>query len=190
MKKLHFKHIIIFILGIFSTCLFAQSPEQIVRDAENSINQKIDQVHQLAVQRDIKKAFEKLDEVNKEISKEFTWGTFDEKYREAKRSNPGFSFQIREDLPEQLNLNFWNNYVARCDRIMSNQAIITEGMVSMVQLNNWDQAMAYSAQLKTMYETFTGAAENLGSANILKFAYDLHGNMNDFVENYKKIEKA
>jgi hypothetical protein len=190
MKNLHFNHIIIPIFTIFGMSLNAQSPEQIVRDAENSINQKIEQVHQLAVQRNIKSAFEKLDQINKEISKEFTWGTFDEKYREAKRSNPNFTFQIREDLPEQLNLDFWNNYVARCNRIMSNQQVITEGMISMVQLNNWDQAMAYSAQLKTMYETFTGAAENLGSANLLKFAYDLHGNMNDFIENYKKIEKA
>jgi len=190
MKKQHFKYIIFSIFTIFSISLNAQTPEQIVRDAENSINQKIEQVHQLAVQKNIKKAFEKLDQINKEISQEFIWGTFDEKYREAKRSNPNFTFQIREDLPEQLSLSFWNNYIARCNRIMSNQQVITEGMISMVQQNNWDQAMAYSAQLKTMYETFTGAAENLGSANLLKFAYDLHGNMNDFIENYKKIEKA
>lgn len=191
MKTLNIKLIILCLFAaVFSISLSAQSPEQTVRDAEVSINQKIDQVHQLAVQRDIKNAFVKLDQINKEINKEFTWGTFDEKYREAKRSNPNFSFQIREDLPKQLSLGFWTDYVARCDKIMSDQEVITDGMASMVQLNRWDQAMAYSAQLKTMYETFTGAAENLGSANLLKFAYDLHGNMNDFIENYKKIEKA
>lgn len=191
MKTQNIRLVILFFLAaIFSINLNAQSPEQVVRDAENSINKKIELVHQLAIQRDIKNAFKKLDQINKEINKEFTWGTFDEKYREAKRSNPNFSFQIREDLPEQLSLSFWTNYVARCDKIMSDQDVITEGMVAMVQLNNWDQAMAYSSQLKTMYETFTGAAENLGSANLLKFAYDLHGNMNDFIENYKKIEKA
>ncbi len=43
-----------------------------------------------------------------------------------------------------------------------------------------NKVMAYGSQLKTMYDAFTGAAENLGTANLPKFAYDLHGNMNDF----------
>ncbi len=191
MKTLNIKLIILFLFAtIFSISLSAQSPEQIVRDAEYSINQKMDKVHSLAAQKQIEAAVNKLDEINKEIKKEITWRTFDDKYREAKRSNPSFSFHIREDLPAQLEPSFWIDYEARCDRILSNQEVVTEGMTSMVQLNNLDKAMAYGSQLKTMYETFTGAVENLGTANLPKFAYDLYGNMNDFIENYKKIEKA
>ena len=184
---------LLFIL-FFSSCLqtsvLAQSAAQTVTEAANSINQKIDEMHQLAERKKVYAAIDKLDEVNKEINKEVTWGTFNEKYKEAKLQNPGFTFSIRGDLPAQLEPSFWAEYESRCDKIMASRKEATDGIVAMVQLNAWDKVMAYGSQLKTMYEAFTGAAENLGTANLPKFAYDLYGNMNDFIDNYKKIEQA
>ncbi|MFK5855328.1 MAG: hypothetical protein QM503_04290 [Bacteroidota bacterium] len=168
----------------------AQTAEQTVRDAATSINQKIENLHQLASHKKIFKAIDKLVEINKELNNEIIWGTFDQTYKEAKMANPYFSVFIKNDLPGQLNPQFWVDYEARCDRIMANQQESLKGLESMVQLNRLDQAMTYGSQLKTLYETFESAAENLGTANLPKFAYDLYGNMNDFIENYKKIEKA
>lgn len=188
MKNQHL--FILFALLIFGLNINAQESEQIVRKAEQSINGKIEEVHQLAYARDIKNAFKKLDEVNREIKNEITHETFSKKYRDAKLHNPSFGFQLRGDLPSQFNIGRWQDYQARCDRIMAGQGQVEEGMKSAVQLNKLDQALAYAEQLKTIYETFKNGAENLGSANLIKFGYDLNGNMNDFIENYKKIEQA
>ena len=190
MKLINQIHLSFLILLLISSSIDAQNPEQIVRDAQNSINSKIDELHQLARQRDLKNAFLKLDEINSEMNNEITWSTFDEKYREAKQQNPGFTFRINSQLPPQLSADFWAHYETRSRQIMQNQQQIREGMASMLQLNNLDKALAYASQLNTTYETFKNAAENLASANLPKFAYDLYGNMNDFIDNYKKIEKA
>ncbi|NPD47894.1 MULTISPECIES: hypothetical protein [unclassified Lentimicrobium] len=181
---------ILIVILIFGLNIYGQESEQVVRNAEQSINKKIEEVHQLAYARDIKKAYKKLDEVNLEIKNEITHETFSKKYRDAKLHNPNYDFQLREDLPSQFNISRWQDYQARCDRIMAGQGQVEEGMKSAVQLNKLDQALAYAEQLKTIYETFKNGAENLGSANLLKFGYDLNGNMNDFIENYKKIEQA
>lgn len=175
---------------LFSNLVFSQNAEQTVSEAANSINKKIDALHQMAGQKQIYKAIDKLDEINKEFNQEITWSTFDEKYKEAKMSNPSFDYQIREDLPSQLEPAFWANYEERCDRILADQDVAIRGMASMVQLNKFDQAMSYGSQLKTMYETIKGGIENLSSGNLPKFAYDLYGNMNDFIDNYTKIEDA
>lgn len=190
MKALAKTRFIFLFYLLYAVSVNAQNAKQTVNDAVNSINWKVESLHQLAAQKKIYNAVDKLDEINKEINKEITWGTFDEKYKEAKMADPGFTFNIKSDLPRELNPQFWADYELRCDRIMSNQKVSIDGIAAMVKLNKFDRAMAYSAQLKTTYETFQNAAENLGTANLPKFAYDLYGNMNDFIENYKKIEEA
>lgn len=188
------KHIRYFIFLFFSLTIYlsaiAQSSEQKVTKAVNEINTLMDELHQLAKAKDVKGAIAKLDEINAVYKRELTWDTFDKEYRNAKMANPSFDYQIRTDLPQQLDPDFWKDFQRRCDRIMANQDQAVDGFTAMVQLNNYDKMMAYGSQLKTTYETFKNAAENLGTANLPKFAYDLYGNMNDFVENYKKIEEA
>lgn len=188
MKNIHILAVVL--SSFFINFNYAQNPDQIVRNAEQSINEKIEEVHQLAYARDIENAFKKLDEVNREIKNEITHNTFSDTYRDAKLHNSSFNFQLREDLPSQFNIGRWQDYEARCDKIMAGQGQVEEGMRSAVQLNKLDQAFAYAGQLKTIYETFKNGAGNLGSMNLLKFGYDLNGNMNDFIENYKKIEQA
>ena len=170
--------------------IFAQSSEQKVREAVNKINQMVEEVHQLAADRNIDAAFKKLNQINRTFSTETTWGTFNEEYRNAKMENPAFDFQIRGDLPANLDAIFWKDYQRRCDRIMADQNQALEGFKSMMELNKWDKIMAYGAQIKNSYETIKNATENLASGNIPKFAYDLYGNMNDFIKNYTKIEDA
>lgn len=186
-----FKRILFFTWIIFTPLLLiAQSSEQKVRTAANEINSLMEELHQLARHKNITAAITKLDEINDAYKREIQWETFGKEYRNAKMNNPSFNYQIRTDLPTQLDPGFWEDYQRRCDRIMADQDKAVEGFTAMVQLNNYDKMMAYGSQIKTTYETFKNAAENLGTANLPKFAYDLYGNMNDFVENYKKIEKA
>lgn len=181
---------ILFALFLLGHALFSQSSEQKVREAVNKINQMVEEVHQLANQRKIDAAFQKLNQINHTFSTETTWGTFNEEYRNAKLQNPSFDYQLRTDLPANLDAAFWVDYQKRCDRIMADQEQALDGFKSMVQLNKWDQVMAYGAQIKNSYETIKNAIENLGSGNIPKFAYDLYGNMNDFIDNYTKIQDA
>lgn len=185
------KFIIVWILMMMlGVDAFSQNAAQTVTKATDEINQKMDELNQLARSKKIFAAIAKLDEINKLYSREITWGTFDEKYKEAKMADPSFSFQLNTQLPDQLNPSFWADYEKRCDKIMADQSVVTDGIKSMVYLNRWDQAFAYAKQLKTTYETISGGIENLGTADIPKFAYDLYGNMNDFISNYKEIEKA
>lgn len=184
----HIFGIIVFLL--LGEILFAQSSEQKVTESVNKINRMVEEVHQLATQRDFDNAFKKLSEINRTFSTEFTWGTFMEEYRNAKMENPSFHFQLRSDLPAKFDPNIWKDYQYRCDGIMADQNQALEGFKSMLELNKWDKIMAYGAQIKNSYETIKNATENLGSGNIPKFAYDLYGNMNDFIKNYTKIQDA
>jgi len=167
-----------------------QNAEKTVTDAVNSINQKLEDMRQLARQKQIYKAMAKLEEAYDEMDHERKWSTFDDKYREAKKKNPGFDYTINGELPPQLSPSYWQNFKEKCDRILAHQDVVIEGMKSAVFLNDIDKVVAYGKQLKTIYETMSGVVENLGSANVPKFGYDLYGNVNDFVDNYKEIEKA
>jgi len=173
-----------------STYTYAKDPAQTINDAVNSLNSKMDEVHQLASQRRVNDAINKLDEFNKEVNHEVTWRTFDDVYREAKMKNRSFTFQVREDLPANMSTSFWQDYENRCDRMMAGRDQVLEGFIASTRLNLWDKALAYGQQLKTIYETFTGAAENVGTGNVPKLFYDLYGNYNDFKDNLKKVEKA
>lgn len=184
------KLLIAFSLLIATAQLKAQNAEQTVREAEKSINQKVDELHQLAAQKQIQAAFDKIDEINKEISREITWGTFDEKYKEAKMKNPGFTFDIKGDLPPQLSPAFWADFEQKCNKILADQEIIIEGMQSAILLNKMDKCLAYGKQLKTLYETVSGVVENLGTGNVPKFAYDLYQNSKEAIENYEEGENA
>ena len=185
------KSYLLILIFLFSGAfLFGQSSEQKVTTAVNEINTLMEELHQLSRQKNIKQSFAKLDEINAVYKREIHWETFSKEYRNAKMANPSFSYQIKSDLPGQLDPSFWKDYQKRCDRIMADQNVALEGFIAMTQMNNFDKMMAYGAQLKNIYETFKNGAENLMSANLPKFAYDLHGNMNDFIENYKKIEQA
>lgn len=170
--------------------LSAQSSEQKVVKAVEEINSLMEELHLLAAQKNVTGSIAKLDQINALYKREISWDTFDKEYRNAKMNNSDFDYHLRTDLPPRLDPAFWIDFQQRCNRIMENQDVAVEGFTAMVQLNNFDKMMAYGAQLKTTYETFKNAAENIGTANLPKFAYDLYGNMNDFVENYKKIEEA
>lgn len=185
------KYILVFhLVCFFVFAAFSQTSEQKVAEAVNKINRMVDEVHQLAAQRDFDNAFKKLNEINRTFSTESTWGTFIEEYRNAKMENPSFDFNLRSDLPSKFDPNIWKDYQNRCDRIMADQDQALDGFKSMLELNKWDKIMAYGAQIKNSYETIKNATENLGSGNIPKFAYDLYGNMNDFIKNYTKIQDA
>lgn len=185
------KTIILGLIFIFlNPSTFAQDPAQTINQAVSSLNSKMEEVHQLASQSKINEAINILAEFNTEVNSEVTWGTFNEVYREAKMQNRSFTFQIREDLPGKLSPSFWQDYERRCDRIMADRDKALEGFVMNTRLNLWDKALAYGQQLKTIYETFSGTAENAGTGNVPKLIYDLYGNYKDFNENLKKIEKA
>jgi len=184
------KQVLIFHFISLFVVAFAQTSEQKVSEAVNKINRMVEEVHQLAAQRDFDNAFKKLNEINRTFSTETTWGTFIEEYRNAKMENPSFDFNLRSDLPAKFDPNIWKDYQNRCDRIMADQDQALDGFKSMLELNKWDKIMAYGAQIKNSYETIKNATENLGSGNIPKFAYDLYGNMNDFIKNYTKIQDA
>ncbi|UBM62489.1 FecR domain-containing protein [Candidatus Sulfidibacterium hydrothermale] len=167
-----------------------QNPEQTVQQAVNSINQKLARVDQLAREKKIHEAFDLLDKVVDEIEKEQKWDTFSKVYQKAKKANPAFQFKINDKLPPQMSVAFWENYKRKCERILKDQEIVIEGLKSAVKLNHYDEVLAYGKQLKTFYDGITGMAENLGTLNYFKLAYDLKGNSDDFIENYKAAEKA
>jgi hypothetical protein len=181
------KQIIVLLTLFTATIALAQSPEQIVKEAETSINNKIAEIYSLASEKQIYATMAKLEQLNDLLDREILWGTFDKTFRIAKAYNPSFNYHHKSDLPQQPQPSFWSEYEARYDKIMADEDLVLDRITSMVQLNRHDKVMAYGHQLKLMYNSITDAAENLGSSNLPQFTKDLYGNMNDFIENYQKI---
>ncbi len=175
---------------VFGFNLRAQTAEQEIVTAVASINEKLAEVKQLAQQKKIYEAMDKLKEAYDEIEHERKWGTFDEKFIEAKKQNPSFTFKINSDLPAQLSPAFWADFESKCDKILADQDVMIAGFKSEVTMNNWSKALAYGKQLKTLYETVSGIIENVGSANLPKLVYDLNGNINDAFDNIIELENA
>ncbi len=170
--------------------LQSQNEKQTVKEAERKHNQMMEKLHQLSRTKQMYATVAQLDKINKQIDKEIIWGTYDDVYKKAKLKDPSFSFHLRGDLPEQMNPAFWEDYEHRCDRIMANQKESINGIMAMVQLNNFDKVVAYGKQLKTTYDSFESLAENIGTSNYPKLVWDLYGNIKDFKENYANIQKA
>ncbi|MGK0411827.1 MAG: hypothetical protein ACJA1B_000009 [Polaribacter sp.] len=168
----------------------SQNAEQYINNVVNDINYKIAEVHQLASQKQMYECIAKLDEVYFKISSEIRKGTFDEEYKNAKRNNPNFTYKIRKDLPNQLEATYWKSKLAQCERILANQDVVIEGMIAAKKLNNDDKFLALLKQLKTGYDAISGIIENTATFNPLKLGYDLHGNFNDAINNYKEYENA
>ena len=182
------------LLTIFICCcssvIIGQNAEQEIMKVVNEINNDIESVHQLASQKRIYDAIAKLDKIYSKLNHERQWGTFDEKYKEAKRSNPSFTYKIRKDLPPQLEATYWKSKEEQCKRILANQDVVIEGMKAARSFNNEEKFISLLKQLKTGYDAISGIIENAASANFIKLGYDLHGNFNDAIDNYKNYEEA
>lgn len=168
----------------------ATTVKQEINAVYTHIQDEINAINQLAADKKLGEALDRLLVLNNEIDQSLV-PVFYDAVIEVRREEPGYTPPgLTVDLGTYFTPAFWDTKIQQAESAYKNAVEALESVSAMRKLNAQDAAFA---DLKIVFDTIStlkDAIEDIVTSNYVQLADDLYSGADAFIENYKAVEEA